>query len=399
MAGPFNWLRQLVVVTRFSLSSVPQRAASVGTAMFGIAGVVAVLVGTLSIGEGFRHALRRSGSPDIAMVLRSGSDSEGVSFLTGAEARIVGDAAGVLRTPAGPLASAEALVIINLVKRATGTDANVLMRGVQEAAFRVRDELRIVEGRRFEPGRNELIIGRGAAAEYVGLEVGATLQLGRTAWKIVGRFASRGGVAESELWTDVFMVQHAYQRGNGYQTVFARLETPERFEGFKQALERDPRLNVRVVRQDEYYAEQGRLISRLITGLGSIIAGLMGLGAVFGALNTMYSAVAARTREIATLRALGFGNGPVVMAVLTESVLLALVGGVMGGGLAYLAFHGFEAATMNWQTFSQVAFAFRVTPGLLLSGVLYATAIGLIGGLFPAIRAARVPVVTGLREP
>ena len=399
MSGPLNWLRQLAVVTRFSLSSVPQRAASVGTAMFGIAGVVAVLVGTLSIGEGFRHALRSSGSPDVAIVMRSGSDSEGVSFITGEEARIIGDAPGLLRTPAGPLASAEVLAIINLTKRATGTDANVLLRGVQEAAYLVRDDLRILEGRQFESGKNELIIGRGAAAEYVGLDVGATLQLGRTAWKIVGRFAAHGGVAESELWADAFVLQHAYQRGNGYQSVFGRLESPASIERFRQALSQDPRLNVKVMRQDEYYAEQGQLVSRLITGLGSIIAGLMGLGAVFGALNTMYSAIAARTREIATLRALGFGNGPVVLAVLVESVLLALAGGVVGGGQAYAAFNGFEAATMNWQTFSQVAFAFRVTPRLLFEGVLYATLIGLIGGLLPAIRAARMPVVAGLREP
>jgi putative ABC transport system permease protein len=399
MAGPLNWLRQLAVVTRFSLASAPERAASVGTAMFGIAGVVAVLVGTLSIGEGFRHALRTSGSPEVAIVMRSGSDSEGVSFLSGEDVRIIGDGPGLLRTAAGPLASAEALTIINLAKRATGTDANVLFRGVQDAAFQVRDDLRIIEGRRFESGKNELIIGRGAAAEYVGLDVGATLQLGRTAWKIVGRFAARGGVAESELWADAFVLQHAYQRGNAYQAVFARLESPATLERFREALVKDPRLNVKVLRQDEYYAEQGRIISRLITGLGSIIAGLMGLGAAFGALNTMYSAVAARTREIATLRALGFGNGPVVLAVLAESVLFALVGGLVGGGLAYAAFNGFEAATMNWQTFSQVAFAFRVTPALLVQGVLYATLIGLVGGLFPAIRAARMAVVAGLREP
>ncbi|MBE7501971.1 MAG: ABC transporter permease [Verrucomicrobiales bacterium] len=399
MSGPLNWLRQLAAVTRFSLASIPQRAGAVAAALVGIAGVVAVLVGTLSIAEGFRQALRSSGSPDVALVMRSGSDSEGVSLLTGEEARWIRDAPGLRRMATGPLASAEALVIINLPKRTTGTDANVLLRGVEEAAFQVREEVRIVEGRRFEPGRNEVIIGSGAAAEYAGLDVGGTLRLGRVEWRIVGRFTARGGVAESELWTDAVAVQNAYQRGNTYQSVFARLASPAALDVFQEALSRDPRLNVKVLRQDEYYAEQGRLLSNLITGLGSVIAGLMGLGAVFGALNTMYSAVAARTREIATLRALGFGSGPVVGSVLAESLLMALVGGGLGGGLAYLAFNGYQAATMNWQTFSQVAFAFRVTPALLVQGVLYATVIGLLGGLFPALRAARMPVVAGLREP
>jgi putative ABC transport system permease protein len=399
MSGPFNWLRQLAAITHFGLSSAPQRAGSVGAALFGIAGVVAVFVGTLSIGEGFRQALRTSGSPDVALVMRSGSDSEGVSFFSGEQARIVRDAPGLGRDTNGPMASAEALVIINLPKRSTGTDANVLLRGVPEAAFAVRKEVRMVEGRRCEPGKNELILGDGAAREYRGLEVGATLRLGRTDWKIVGRFTARGGVAESEIWTDIAVMQGAYQRGNTYSSVFARLESPAAFATFAQALGKDPRLNVKVLRQDEYYAEQSRLLSSLITGLGSIIAGLMGLGAVFGALNTMYSAVAARTREIATLRALGFGHGPVVFSVLAESLMVALVGGAIGGTLAYLAFNGYQAATMNWQTFSQVAFAFRVTPQLLFQGIAYATFIGLLGGLLPAIRAARLPVVAGLREP
>jgi len=290
-------------------------------------------------------------------------------------------------------------VTVNLPKRSTGTDANVLLRGVEDAAFSVRDEVRVLAGRRFEPGCNELMVGRGAASEYVGLEVGQTLRLGRIDWRVVGVFSARGGAAESELWTDTVALQNGYQRGNSYQSVLARLESAAAFETFQRALSGDPRLNVKVQRLDEYYAEQSRLIYRLITGLGSLIAGLMGLGAVFGALNTMYSAVAARTREIATLRALGFGNGPVIFSVLLEALLLALGGGVLGGGLAYLAFHGYQTATMNWQSFSQVAFAFRVTPELLVRGLVYATLIGTVGGLFPAIRAARLPVVSGLREP
>lgn len=399
MSGPFNWLRQLAAVTRFSLGSIPQRAGSVGAAVFGIAGVVAVLVGTLSIAEGFRRALTSSAAPDLALVMRSGSDSEGVSFLSGEEARIVADAPGLRRDAAGTLASAELLIIINLPKRSTGTDANVLIRGVPPVAFRVRDHVRITAGRAFVPGRNEIIVGEGAAGQFSGLDVGDTLQLGRSQWKIVGHFKAGGGAAESELWTDAFVLQTAYQRGNSYQSVLARLESPAAFDTFRAALSRDPRLNVKALRQEDYYAEQSRVVYNLITGLGSLIAGLMGLGAVFGALNTMYSAVAARTREIATLRALGFGNGPVVLSVLAEALLLALAGGTLGGTLAYLAFDGYRAATMNWQSFSQVAFAFSVTPGLLVRGIAYATFIGFLGGLFPALRAARLPVVVGLREP
>ncbi len=398
MSGPIHWFSQLASITKFSLLTIPQRKGATAAAAFGIAGVVAVLVGTLSIAQGFRQALTISGSPDAAVVMRSGSDSEMVSFLTGEQTRLIADAPGVKWTEGGPLASAELFVIINLPMRSSGTDANVPLRGIGPAAFRVRDDLRLIEGRRFEPGRNEIIVGRGAANEFAGLNLGARLKVGRNEWRVVGIFAANGGVAESEIWTDARVLQSAYNRGNSFQSVLVRLRSPAAFAEFKDALMSDPRLNVKVIRQSEYYWEQSRVVYNLIAGLGTIIAGLMGIGAVFGALNTMYSAVAARTREIATLRALGFGSGPVVMSVLLESLLLALLGGGIGGGLAYLVFDGFRAATMNWQSFSQVAFAFAVTPGLLFKGILYAALIGLVGGLFPAIRAARLPVASALRE-
>jgi len=398
MTGPIHALEQLLAVTRFSLGSIPQRAGSAAATVFGIAGVVAVWVGTLSIGEGFRRAVTQATAPDTAIVLRGGADSETVSFLSGEEVRWVANAPGVRRVQTGPLASAELLIIVNLPKRGTGTDANVVVRGVQEAAFRVRDEVRIVAGRAFEPGRNEVLVGRAAAEQFAGLDIGERLRLGRAEWTVVGHFTAAGGLNESELWTDAFALQTAYQRGNTYQSLLLRLESPEALEPLRAALAGDPRLNVKVLRQDEFYAEQTRVVYTLVTGLGSLVAGLMGLGAVFGALNTMYSAVAARTREIATLRALGFGRGPVVGSVLAEALALALVGGGLGGGLAWLAFDGYRTATMNWQSFSQVAFAFNVTPGLLARGIAYATAIGFLGGFFPALRAARLPVVAGLRE-
>lgn len=398
MTALLNWLSQIGSITKLSLLTVFERKGASAAAAFGIAGVVAVLVGVLSIAQGFRAAMVASGSPDTAVVLRSGADTEMMSLLLGSETRVITDAPEIAMSAAGPLASAELFVIINLPKRTTGTDANVPLRGVQPAAYRVRDRFELLEGRRFETGRYEVIVGRGAAAEFAGLEVGAKIHMGRNDWTVVGVFADRGGLSESEIWTDARLLQSAYQRGNSYQSVCVKLNSPERFDAFKDALAADPRINVKVVRQTEYYAEQSASIYNLITGLGTLIAGLMGIGAVFGALNTMYSAVAARTREIATLRALGFGGGAVVISVLLESLCLALFGGGVGAASAYFAFDGFRAATLNWQSFSQVAFAFEVTPRLLAQGIIYALLIGLIGGLFPAIRAARLPISKALRE-
>ncbi|HLE20026.1 MAG TPA: ABC transporter permease [Vicinamibacteria bacterium] len=398
MTGLLNWLGQIASLTHFNLKTIWDRTGSTAAALFGIAGVVAVLVAVLSIAQGFRHAMTVSGSPDTAIVLRSGADSEMMSGLGGPTTRIIAEMEGVARGVGGPLASAELFVVINLPKRNTGTDANVPLRGVEPPAFEVRNEMEIVQGRLFQWGRNEVIVGAGAALEFEGLDVGSKLQVGRNEWTVVGIFTANGGIAESEIWTDAAVLQPAYRRGNSFQAVYAKLESPGAFQAFKDRLTTDPRLNVQVVRQPDYYAEQSTMVTNLITGLGTLVAGLMGVGAVFGALNTMYTAVSSRTREIATLRALGFGGTPVVISVLLESLVLSLVGGSLGAGLAYVAFDGFRAATINWQSFSQVAFAFAVTPALLIQGILFAALIGLAGGLFPAIRAARMPVATALRE-
>lgn len=367
-------------------------------AVFGIAGVVAVLVGVLSIAQGFRRAMVASGSPETVLVLRRGADAEMMSGLQQEEVRLIGNAPGLLRGVAGPAASAELFVVINLPKRTTGTDANVPLRGVELSAFVVRPEVQLIAGRRFEPGRNELLVGRAAAREFAGLDLNATLRIGSADWTVVGIFADGGGIAESEIWTDSRMLQSAYRRGETYQSVYARLESVDAFMTFKDALTADPRLQVDVVRQVDYYAKQSEVLYKLVTGFGTLISVLMGFGALFGALNTMYNAVAVRSREIATLRALGFQTLPVVVSVLAESLALALVGGILGGLGAYLAFNGFEAATLNYQSFSQVAFSFAVTPILLIEGILYSAVIGLLGGLFPAIRAARQPIAMALRE-
>ena len=398
MARPINWLSQVASVSKFGLLSIPQRRGSVAAAVFGIAGVVAVLVGVLSMGVGFRKALTASGSPDAAIVLRSGADSEMVSGFLRDSTRVIADAPGVARTPDGSLASAELFVIINLPKRSTGTDANVPMRGVEPAALKVRDKLKLVEGRLFEWGKNEVIVGVGAANAFAGLDLGSKLRVGRREWPIVGIFSAGGGTAESEIWTDASVLQAAYNRGDTFQSVYVKLVSPGAFDAFKDALTTDPRLSVKVLRQAEYYADQSTAVTKLITTLGYLIAALMAIGAVFGALNTMYSSVSARTREIATLRALGFGSGAVVVSVMIESLALAVIGGAVGAILSYITFNGLHTSTMNWNSFSQITFAFAVTPDLLVHGIVWAVLIGLIGGLFPALRGAHLPIAAALRE-
>lgn len=393
-----RWFSQVVALTAFNLRTLPQRKGSAAAALFGIAGVVAVFIGVLSIAQGFRRTMVAAGSPDTAVVLRSGADSEMVSILGRDETRIVAQAPGVAVRNGKPLASAELYVIVNLPKRSTGSDANVPMRGVSEEAFLVRDGLRIIKGRNFAPGRNEVIVGRAASSEFAGLDLGAKLKFGDALWTVVGIFEANGGLPESEIWADGAVLAPVYRRGATYQIVLTKLASPGSFTAFKDALTSDPRLNVKVIRETDYYAEQSQLLYLLITGLGSIVAGMMAIGAVFGALNTMYTAVASRAKEMATLKALGFQGTPVIISVLIESIVIAITGGALGALLAYLAFDGYRTATLNWKSFSQVAFAFDVNARLLVEGVAYATLIGVVGGLFPAIRASRLPVATALRE-
>ncbi|MGH3118242.1 MAG: ABC transporter permease [Gaiellales bacterium] len=392
-----NWISQIFAVTALNIRTIGQRLGSSTVAVVGIAGVVIVFIAVLSIGEGFRKVMTDGASPDTAIVLRAGADTEMTSGLDGDQAKLVVEAPGIRRGANGPIASPELFVIADVPKRSTGTDANVPLRGVHPEAFDVRRDLSIVEGRRFEPGRNEIIVGRSAMREF-DLEIGTSVRWGENTWDIVGVFEADGSAAESEIWTDARVLQPAYRRGNSYQSVHAKLDSVDAFDKFKDALTTDPRLKVSVVRENDYYAEQSTVLHSIVRTIGYGIAALMGIGAVFGAINTMYSAVATRTREIATLRALGFGASAVMVSVLVEALLLSLVGGVLGGALAYFAFDGFTTATMNWQSFSQVAFAFAVTPALLIQGIVSAAVMGLLGGLFPAIRAARLPIVTALRE-
>ena len=394
----FNWISQVVSVTGFSIRSLPQRMGSSVAALLGIAGVVAVMVGVLSIAQGVLKTMQSSAGDNNAIVLRSGADSEMMSGLAGDDTRIIAEAPGIARDANGAIASPELFVIINLPMLSTGTDANVPLRGVQASAMTVRDGFTLIEGRMFEWGLNEVIVGKGARDQYSGLSVGSSIEVGQETWPVVGVFEAAGGLSESEIWVDAAVLQPAYRRGNSYQSVYVKLNSKEAFDEFKDTLTSDPRLNVKPMRESEYYDSQSTTVYNLITGLGTIIAVIMGLGAVFGALNTMYTAVSSRTREIATLRALGFRAGPVVISVVSESLLLAFVGGLIGAGLAWLAFDGYRAATLNWASFSAITFAFDVNIKLLAQGIIFAMIIGLVGGLFPAIRAARQPVAQALRE-
>ncbi len=394
---PLRLLHQVGVVTQLSLRTIPQRLAPVLVAIVGMAGVVGVFVAVLSIAEGFRDTMDSAGSAEVAMVMRAGSDTEMSSFLRGEDARLVADAPGVAHDARGALSSAELFVVVDLPKKGSGTPANVPLRGVQEAAFRVHGKPRMIEGRIFERGRNELIAGAAAAAQFDGLDVGTTITWNGNPWTVVGVFTADSGLAEGELWCDLRVLQGLYRRGNSVQSVTVRLDSPEAFEAFKSALHDDPRLNVKALRASDYYAQQSQALVAIITGLGYLVALMMAVGAVFGALNTMYSAVASRAREIAILRALGFSALAVVVSVLVEAFLIGLVGGITGGLGAYLLFNGYQAATLNFQSFSQVVFTFAVTSSLVQQGIACALLMGLAGGLFPAVRAARLPVATALR--
>ena len=393
-----NWIAQTVAVTGVTLRSISQRLGSSAVAVIGIAGVVIVFTAVLSIAEGFRAAMQGTGDAQTVIVLRSGSDTEMTSGVSGEEARLISEAPGLEQGADGVHASPELFVIVGHPLKRSGTDANVPLRGLTPAALKVRPKTSIVEGRMFQSGTNEIVVGRAASRQFSGLSVGAPVRWGDSSWQVVGIFDDGGSVAESELWCDAKVLQGAYRRGNSYQSVYARLASVDSFQTFKDALTTNPRLQVTVIREPDYYSQQSQVLQTVIRSVGYGIAVLMALGAIFGALNTMYSAVANRTREIATLRALGFGSGPVVVSVLVEAVLLSIVGGLIGGGLAWIAFDGYQTATMNWQSFSQVAFAFKVTPALLANGMLFAVVMGLIGGFFPALRAARLPVVTALRQ-
>ncbi|HEY7840034.1 MAG TPA: ABC transporter permease [Gammaproteobacteria bacterium] len=392
-----NWVLQIVAVARVSLGSLPERMGTAMVAMLGFAGVVLVFTGMLSIREGFQNVVKRNGSPDVAMVIRGGSTSELTSGVSLENARVIGQAPGVAAGADGPVYSPEVLVVVDAPRLSTGSDSNVPFRGVTERGFSIHDKVRIIDGRVFEPGRGEIIVGRQAAVQYGGLTIGNELRWSGFTWRVVGIFEADGGLEESEIWTDANTLQTAFERGTFFQSVYVKLRSADAFQEFKDALTTNPQLNVTVQRQDEYLQAQTETLSLFVTVAGGVIALLMGLGAVFGAVNAMYATVSSRSVEIATLRAVGFGQTPVLISVLFESMLLGAAGGVLGGLVSWFAFDGFQTSTLNWSSFSQVAFQFAVTPSLLAQGIVLALVLGALGGFFPAIRAARLPIAAALR--
>src|SRR6202166_1464924 len=382
----------------YNFRSVKARWTSAIVAVLGIAGTVGVFVAMLSLARGFKATLVSSGSADNAMVMRAGATSEMTGGVGIDAVKILQDAPGIARSSDGPLLTPEVVLVAPIPLISTGTDANVQIRGVSKNVLQIRNKVKIVEGRMFQPGLNEVVVGKNATKSYTGLTLGNTISLGNVRWLIVGVFDAGGSAFDSEVWTDAHLLGPAYNRPDTFfQSVTVHLVSPESLQQFKDAVTSDHRLNLDVTREIYYYSKQSTRLTTLITVLGGLIAAIMAIGAVFGALNTMYSAVAERVGEIATMRALGFGGPAVVFSFVIEALLIAFVGGLIGC-LVVLPLNGLTTGAMNLQTFSHLAFAFKITPELLIKGVLFALVVGLVGGLLPAVRAATRPVAQALRE-
>jgi putative ABC transport system permease protein len=386
------------VPVSYNLRSIKARWTSAIVAVLGIAGTVGVFVAMLSLANGFKATLVASGSPGNALILRAGSPTEMMGGVTLDSVRVVQDEPGVARDASGPLVTQEVVGVMPFPLISTGTDANVQVRGVSSNVLRVRTFAKIADGRMFQPGLSEIVVGKNASKSYVGLTVGNTVQFGGGRWQVVGIFDTGGSAFDSEIWCDAKLLNEILKRpDNIFQSITVHLESPRDFQQFKDAVTSDPRMNVDVTREVDYYAKQSNVMTRLITVLGGLVAAIMAVGAIFGALNTMYSAIAERGREIATMRAVGFSGWNVILSFLFEALLISLVGGILGC-LAVLPLNGLTTNTMNFQTFANVAFAFKITFDLLLLGVVFALVMGVLGGLLPAIRAASRPVAVALRE-
>jgi putative ABC transport system permease protein len=382
----------------YNFRSIRERWTSTIVAVLGIAGTVGVFVAMLSLARGFKATLVASGSPGNALVMRAGSSSEMMGGITLESVKVVQDAPGVARDSSGPLVTQEVVGVMPFPLISTGTDANVQVRGVSPNVLQIRRFVKLTEGRMFQPGLSELVVGKNASRTYQGLTLGNSVDFAGGHWKIVGVFDAGGSSFDSEVWCDGKLFNQVLHRPeNIFQSVTVHLTSPDSFNTLKDSLTTDPRLNVDVIREIDYYAKQSTVMTRLITILGGFVAAIMAVGAIFGALNTMYSAVSERGREIATMRALGFSTFNVLLSFLFEALLISFAGGILGC-LVVLPLNGWTTNTMNFQTFSNIAFAFKITLDLLLMGIVFALVMGVLGGFFPAIRAATRPVAVALRE-
>ena len=381
---------QIFQITLLSLRNLPSRLGSSSVIIVGIGGVVGVLVAILAMAKGFEASMDRAGAPDRAIVMRGGSTSELSSGMGPEEMAVISSFSEVTAS------SGELYLVADVPKRSNQSPANLAIRGVEQAAFDIRPEISITAGRTFDTGKTEMIAGRGAVAEFQGVEVGSTIELRNSVWSIVGVFEADGSVYESEVWADLATTQSIFRREGNVSSMRVRLASPDVASLLSERVKEDPRLDLTLTGEDEYFKNQSQQLTALIENFGYAVAAIMAVGAIFAALNTMYTAVSTRTVEIATLRALGFGGAPVVASVVLEALLLALLGGVIGAAVAYFGFNGWTVSTLSG-AFSQVAFDFTVTPELLIYGIVWAVGLGLIGGLFPAVRAARLPITTALR--
>lgn len=384
--------KQIFEISLMNLRNMPTRFASSMVIVVGIAGVVAVLVAILAMAAGFISTLERSGASDRAIILNgSASIGELSSIIDTRQAAIVSTMEGI------ELVSNEMYLVADVPKRGSDSPANLVIRGVEPDAFALRPEINIIEGRRFESGRNELIAGRGASAEFQGIELGSTINLRQIDWAIVGIFESGGSSYESEIWTDMVTGQSAFQRLGAVSSIRIKVSDAEQIPTMADEFLNNPQLNLTLISEEEYFSAQSTGLALIINSFGYSVGIIMAFGAVFAALNTMYAAVSNRTVEIATLRALGFGATPVVVSIMIEAIVLAAIGGVLGATIAYIGFNGYTVSTLNQGSFSQIAFDFAVTPSLIRNGITWALALGFIGGLFPAVRAARMPISLALR--
>jgi putative ABC transport system permease protein len=390
-------LSQVSAVTGINVKSIPERWAPSLVIVIGLAGVVAVFTALLAMSTGFESTLKAAGRPDVAIVMRGGSESEINSGIDRDSEELIKQAKGVRVGADGrPVASAEMIVITELMRTGTSNSAsNITLRGVDPQAFALRPQLKIVEGRSFTPGLRELIVGRGVLRQFSGAQLGQVVRMRGSNWTVVGVFAS-DDANESEIWADINVARTTFGR-TGSSSVHLAFDGPQAYDQIKASLSNDPRLTVDVAHEQDYLNGQTKQFRQTIGTLAGIVTMIMALGAVFAALNSMYAAVATRSKEIATLRAIGFGGLPVLVSVMIEALLLAVVGGVLGAVIAYVLFNNMSVSTLG-QNFTQVVFNFKVTPELVVRGLIISVVIGMIGGLLPAIRAARLPVTAGLRE-